>query len=165
MKITFTRSDLLAGGISIGALLLSLIGMQRDPTLIWAALFFGACAAILLLQPLLARRLASREARVVFDADAIRTTLGHSVVGAIRWDDVDTITIFTRDTGPLDDDLVWMFANAARSKVLLIPGTIAGFPELLEKLTQLPGFDHAALLEALGCVTAERFVVWHRPTA
>jgi hypothetical protein len=163
MKQHYSWGDLLTIGIGIAMVLMGLVGIRQSPELIWAILFFGACVAVLVLMPFLGRWLPAKESRVEYDATSIRTSFGTSKVDSIRWDEVDEIALITSESGPTGDDVVWVFADATRSKVTGIAPTSTGFPALLEELQRLPGFDHEALLLAMGSVTLERFVVWRRP--
>lgn len=165
MNKHFSPSDALAIGLNAALCVMCLIGMQQSLDLVWGALLFGAGALFLLLSPFLYRWLPSREPRVETDAASIRRYSGEVVVASIRWEAIDEIAVVTNDAGPSEDDIVWVFMKADGSQGIAIGGSSIGFPALLEKLQRLPGFDHVMLLEAMGCVIAERFVVWRRPSA
>jgi hypothetical protein len=159
----FSQFELLGLGASAALAVMSLIGMPRSPDLIWAALFFVVSGVCLLLRPSLDRRRSVRQVRVGHDADGIRMYSGEVVLASITWDDLDEIALFTNATGPGGDDLVWLFANVTRSSIIMVPGACPGFPALLKVLQEMPGFDNVLLLEALGSVGLDRFVVWRRP--
>lgn len=158
----FPQNDLLPIGAGIVLVVVCLVGASRSPDLLWGALLFGVCVVLLLLRPYLDRWRLARQLRVVYDADTICTCSRELVVASIRWDELDEITVFTSETGPSGDDIVWVFANHSRSKTMLIAGACPGFPALLEALQRLPNFDNLTLLEAMGSTTPGRFVVWRR---
>jgi hypothetical protein len=160
-----SQNDLLSAGASAALALMCLVGASRSPDLLWGALFFGACVVSLLLRPFLDRWRLARQLRVEYDVGTIRTRCREVVVASITWDELDEIAVFTSETGPSGDDIVWVFANPSRSKIILITAACSGFPALLEALQRLPGFDNVTLLEAMSSVTAGCFVVWRRPRA
>ncbi|MBC8162877.1 MAG: hypothetical protein H7Z42_16840 [Roseiflexaceae bacterium] len=159
----FSQDDLRLIGAGVVLVVVCLVGASQSPALIWGALLFGVSVVSLLLRPYLDRWRLARRLRVEYDADTIRTCSREVVVAAIRWDELDEITVFTSEAGPIGDDSVWLFASPSRSKIILIAGTCPGFPALLEVLQQLADFDNVALLEAMGSTTPGRFVVWRRP--
>ncbi|HEX7046641.1 MAG TPA: hypothetical protein VF275_03590 [Gammaproteobacteria bacterium] len=100
--------------------------------------------------------------RVVFDEHEVIRHLPDGSVEKIRWDEIDCVSIVTTDTGPWAEDAFWILENAARTKGCMIGNGAEGFEMLLERLQSLVGFRDDQVIEAMGCTSNSRFVVWER---
>lgn len=79
---------------------------------------------------------------------------------AVRWDQIDRVSIRTTDKGPFDDDVFFVLATAVGT--LVIPQPARGSGELLRSLQQLPDFDNEAVIEAMACTDNREFLCWPR---
>jgi len=72
-----------------------------------------------------------------------------------------SIEIVTTDAGPGADDVFWHLADEIGQQVS-IPGGAKGAEALLDRLGSLPGFDHMAVVSAMGSTENRRFAIWSR---
>jgi hypothetical protein len=82
------------------------------------------------------------------------------VAGTMRWDDLREVWIRTTDLGPFSDDV--FIAPVGAGDECVIPSESQGVEGLLERLTELPGFDEEAYTEAIRSTDNARFCVWRR---
>ncbi len=112
-----------------------------------------------------ARRKISEHPKVLVAFDDERVTCdwpdGDSRV--VTWDDLSAVVIHTTDTGPFAED-VFLVLDAADGGCI-IPQEAEGFPELIERLQQLTGFDNEALISAMTCTDNATFPCWRRGPA
>lgn len=78
----------------------------------------------------------------------------------LAWDDLKTFRILTNDKGPLAEDL--FLALDGENGGLVIPKLAHGSNDLIERLGELPDFDHRLLGEAMCCVSCREFLIWER---
>ena len=97
------------------------------------------------------------EVRIVFLCGAKREEL--------RWDDLIEVGIVTTDEGPIQEDVYFMLLGPSKDQGLAIPQGADGNEVLLQKLQTLPGFDHAAVIKAMGCTSNKRFTCWKKGNA
>ena len=71
------------------------------------------------------------------------------------------IEIVTSDGGPFEVDLHWVLQDEI-GQIIAIPGGAAGTQDLLDRLGSLPGFDHIAVISAMGSTQSGRFRLWRR---
>src|ERR1051326_8492778 len=105
----------------------------------------------------------NRVARVAADDAGLRferVSGGHEQV---PWDEVVRVLIRTTDKGPFDDDVFFVVETTRES--LAIPQPARGCDEFLRALQQLPGFDNAAVIDAMGCAENREFLCWERDAA
>ena len=71
--------------------------------------------------------------------------------------------IRTTSDGPLDDDIFWIFSDAAGQRLATFPNSAEGCTKLLEALSErLPDFDNQEVIRAMGSTTEDFFVLWRR---
>lgn len=85
-------------------------------------------------------------------------------VTAIRWDELGGVVVETNDAGPWADDVIWHLFAADATKQLTVPQSLEGNRELLRALQQLPGFDNAAVVAAMGSTGLDAFLCWEAPS-
>jgi hypothetical protein len=100
--------------------------------------------------------------RVSFDDSAITRTMPDGKIETVRWADLYEVGIITTDEGPLNEDVFWILAGSNGG--CAVSGGAQGMKELLERLQRLPGFDNAAVIEAMGSTTNKKFQCWKRNT-
>lgn len=79
--------------------------------------------------------------------------------GIVAIDALIRVEIVTNDRGPQEDDLFWRLSDSFGQEVL-IPGGAKGADALLDVLGALPGFDHVAVVKAMGSTEMARFLLW-----
>ncbi|MBV7484751.1 hypothetical protein [Bordetella sp. BOR01] len=80
--------------------------------------------------------------------------------------DLQAVVIETNDTGPFGDDCWWQLHRHASSVPdCVFPQSAIGSEAVVQALAALPGFDHMAMLMAMGSTENVRFPVWTRPLA
>jgi hypothetical protein len=68
---------------------------------------------------------------------------------SIRWDELREVGIVTTDEGPWAADVFWLLLCDGVG--CAVPSEAQGARTLLERLSELPGFDARAVIEAMGC--------------
>lgn len=96
------------------------------------------------------------------DDDSIRTTDEAGVMKAVLKRDLCGVIIETNDSGPWGADVWWLLFGADDHVALAYPQGAAGEEALIDYLTALPGFDHSAMIEAMGSTENAVFPVWRR---
>jgi hypothetical protein len=102
----------------------------------------------------------NRVARVAADDAGLRFVRVSGDQELVPWNEVVRVLIRTTDKGPFDDDVFFVVATTNES--LVIPQPAQGCNELLYALQQLPGFDNAAVIDAMGCADNREFLCWER---
>jgi hypothetical protein len=165
-RLPYSRGTLAAIAVSAAFTAFGLFVVLTSGELVWPTLFFGACTAIGLLEPLFKARveasLAQLKDRVEFDDTTIRRRIASGKVESITWDELATIDIVTTDGGPHVDDVFWVLGNRDGSRGCAIVSDAVGFEALLPRLQALPGFDNGAVIQAMGSTSNARFTVWRR---
>lgn len=81
--------------------------------------------------------------------------------GIMALDALIAVDIVTTDQGPLVDDLFWVLSDEF-GKMVSIPGGARDAGQLLDALGALRGFDHLAVITAMGSTDNARFEIWRR---
>ena len=79
--------------------------------------------------------------------------------------DIARIEIRTSDAGPWSADLHWFFFGADGEAMAVFPQGARGEEAAVDRLTELPGFDHDAMIKAVTCTENAVFPVWQAPAA
>ncbi|ATL65938.1 hypothetical protein [Nocardia terpenica] len=90
----------------------------------------------------------------------VRRTLDNGRVEEVLWQELSEVRIITTADGPFADDVFFVLIGA-RGNGCVVPHSAADTAFLM-RLQQLPGFDHAKVIEAMGTVTDRQFLVWRR---
>jgi hypothetical protein len=106
------------------------------------------------------RNLARRQAVVEWDEDAVHCRHIDDEAASVRWADLEAVWVITTDRGPWEDDVFFVLKGTERE--CTVSNEALGMPGLIERLTQLPGFDEEAYFEAMCCTDRERFLIWRR---
>lgn len=80
----------------------------------------------------------------------------------LAMDALVSIDIVTTDAGPYAQDLFWHLTDEVGQQAI-IPGGAQDATNLLDRLGSLPGFDHMAVISAMGSTDHARFRIWRRP--
>lgn len=100
------------------------------------------------------------------DGDGVALRRKREPVGAVAWDDILGVDLFTTDEGPWAEDVYWVIHRREGGEPLIIPGGAEGVDALLAAVeTRLPGFDMDAVIRAMGSTENARFALWQAPGA
>lgn len=108
-------------------------------------------------------RMARGQWLVECDHEAVRCSWLGDEVETLRWADLEAVWVITTDRGPWEDDVFFVLKGTERE--CTVSNEALGMPGLIERLTQLPGFDEEAYFEAMCCTDRERFLIWRRHDA
>lgn len=72
------------------------------------------------------------------------------------------VEIVTTTDGPFGSDVFWHLTDEL-GQTAIIPGGAQDITTLLDRLGGLPGFDHIAVISAMGSTDDARFKIWSRP--
>ena len=96
---------------------------------------------------------------LVSDADIV-CTRPDGTVERVAWADLNKIEIVTTSEGPMVPDVFWVLHGSGGG--CAVPQGATGEAQLLERLQALPGFDNAAVIEAMTCSSDRRFLCWQK---
>lgn len=82
---------------------------------------------------------------------------------AVSWRELESVRLVTTGSGPFAPDVFWVLEGGGAKCVVPLGAT--GEPELLDRLQRLPGFDHEALIAAMGSTDDASFTCWGRGAA
>lgn len=82
----------------------------------------------------------------------------------IGWNELGAVVIETNDSGPWGDDVMWHIFAADMVRCLIVPQSVEGDRELLRVLQQIPDFDNAAVVAAMGSTSVDAFLCWEKPS-
>lgn len=100
---------------------------------------------------------------VSFDDERLTHARARGTVETILWHDLREVVLITTSGGPFVEDVFYVLRDSHGEAV--IPQTASGSDALLTRLSQLPGFNEAAVIEAMGCTHDREFVCWRRDDA
>lgn len=98
--------------------------------------------------------------KVVFDESKIIHSPLKGEDVELHWADLCEVSIETTDQGPFVDDVFWVLAGGGQ--FCRISSTAGGMGELLEKLGELPGFNHEVVIVAMSVATNATFECWKK---
>lgn len=91
---------------------------------------------------------------------AVSCTHPDKSVESVAWEDLQSVEITTTDAGPRATDVFWVLHGTTTGCV--VPQGATGERQLVARLQELPGFDHAVLIRAMSETGNNRFVCWRR---
>ena len=107
------------------------------------------------------------EARWVVETDdhriAVTDTTGER--REVRFDHLRGVAIETNDSGPWGADVWWLLFDSDGKLACAYPQGATGERTALDRLLQLPGFDHEELLAAMASTGNATFIVWRAESA
>jgi hypothetical protein len=80
----------------------------------------------------------------------------------IKVADLTRIVVVTNDTGPWGMDVWWMLIDDETRRAVSYPQGATGEQAMLDWMLALPGFEHSAMIEAMGSTGNAEFVCWRR---
>ena len=92
--------------------------------------------------------------------DRIDTVDPDGEVRVVGFEDLRGVMIETNDTGPVGADVWWLLFGADDRLACAFPQGSVGEKEAVARLMSLPGFDHEAMIMAMGSTTNAVFPVW-----
>jgi hypothetical protein len=121
----------------------------------WEVFLFFGIGATFLAYCMWQRLQPEPRERVSFDTVGITRVMSSGKLEKITWQELDTITILTTDTGPFAEDMFWVFECKSPRK--------GCFKALLSHIQTFEGFDNMQLIEAVGSTKLAYFLVWTKP--
>ena len=100
---------------------------------------------------------------VTFDETGIAFSIPKAPGEHLSWAELAVVEVHTNDSGPWGTD-VW-FVLRGDHGALAVPQGATGDGELVRRLQELPGFDNAALIDAMTCTDNRVFRCWTRPAS
>lgn len=97
---------------------------------------------------------------VEFDDEIIKAERPDGTVEMVTWDELKKFEVITTDEGPFVEDV--FFVLHGNNRGCAIPQGATNVSALLERLQQLPGFNNHAFIEAMGCTSNNRFLIWEK---
>jgi len=100
---------------------------------------------------------------VGLDEETIGITDGDGGSRSLALRDLSGVVIETNDSGPWGADLWWLFFGVDDRLACAFPQGATGEQALIDHLMGLPGFDHGAMIQAMGSTENAVFPVWRKP--
>lgn len=92
--------------------------------------------------------------------ERVSTTDPQGETHTIELADLGGVMIETNDSGPFGSDVWWLLFSADDRLACAFPQGASGEKEAVDLLVGLPGFDHEAMIMAMGSTTNAVFTVW-----
>ena len=92
--------------------------------------------------------------------DRINAVDPNGEIRFVSFDDLRGVMIETNDSGPIGADVWWLLFGADDQLACAFPQGSIGEKEAVARLMSLPGFDHEAMIMAMGSTTNAVFPVW-----
>jgi hypothetical protein len=83
-------------------------------------------------------------------------------VRSVALSDLGGVMIETNDSGPFGADVWWLLFGADDRLACAFPQGAVGEKAAVHRLVGLPGFDHEAMIMAMGSTGNAVFPVWRR---
>ena len=126
-----------------------------------AAIFFGLCTLVCVLEPFLPQRDLSSEYRATVTRDFVACEHPRRNRESIRWEQIRCVSVVTTSDGPWRPDM-WLLLEGEAAGCSL-PTEAKGFDKLFDQLSaRFPGFDFKPFIEACGSAHDRRYVCWQR---
>lgn len=100
---------------------------------------------------------------VEFDASGVVCRRPDGTSESVTWADLQAVIIQTTSEGPFVDDIFWFLIGETGGCV--VPSESVGMDRLLERLGDLPGFNHEAVIQAMACPDDKKFLCWKSDTS
>lgn len=92
--------------------------------------------------------------------DRINVTEPDGKTKFVGLDDLRGVVIETNDSGPFGADVWWLLFGADEKVACAFPQGASGEKAVVDRLMSLPGFDHEAMIMAMGSTGNAVFPVW-----
>ena len=99
---------------------------------------------------------------VSVEGDGINVADPNGGETALAFDDLSGVMIETNDSGPSGPDVWWLLFGADDRIAVAFPQGASGEQGAIDWLIALPGFDHEAMIMAMGSTGNAVFPVWRR---
>ncbi len=90
----------------------------------------------------------------------ITTSDYKDIKNSLPIDQIELITIATKDYGPLGTDLWWFLVSD--NKTLSIPNGATGETEMTKYLQEFSGFSNEQLSKAMSSIDNREFILWKK---
>ena len=88
----------------------------------------------------------------------VRRELSNGSFEQVDLSELEQVRVMTTDDGPYAEDVFFVLIGAAQTGCVVPQGAMPD--QLLERLQQLPGFDNAALIQAMSSTDNAEFICW-----
>lgn len=105
---------------------------------------------------------AARTTALEVDDRQVQRVLADGRVESVGWDEIIEVEVITTKIGVHRDDGVLLVLAADEARGCLVPSRLAAQEGLIGRLSNLPGFDTRALVEAMERPPPSRTVCWRR---
>jgi hypothetical protein len=99
--------------------------------------------------------------RFVFDDAGVTRHLGRGKTESARFEELTEVAVYTTADGPWAEDVFYVLSCGDHGCV--VPETFAN-PAFVNRLMELPGFDHETFIEAMGSTDERMFSCWRSST-
>ena len=99
---------------------------------------------------------------VSVEGDSISVADPKGGEAALALKDLSGVMIETNDSGPFGADVWWLLFGADDRIGVAFPQGATGEQAAIDWLTVLPGFDHDAMIMAMGSTANAVFPLWRR---
>ena len=97
------------------------------------------------------------------DGEIISVRDPEGAVTAIAIPDLSVVEAETNDSGPWGIDFWWLLCGPGDQQPCAFPQGATGETGIIEYLSALPGFDHRAMIDAMGSTANRSFTLWRKP--
>jgi hypothetical protein len=126
----------------------------------WIPMILGGLSGLYLITPFLRKR---ETETTEIGSDGITQVVDNSRT-TTRWSDVIEVAIVTTRDGPFAEDVFYLF-SISESDGCVVTHDAAERIDLLPELhARFPGLDDKKVIEAMGCTSDNKFVLWNKST-
>jgi hypothetical protein len=100
--------------------------------------------------------------RVIFTDASVTHIRADGIEEIVGLDDLQEVDIITTDEGPWWEDVYFLLISSDGKSGCAVPQCSEGCDRFLARLQQLPGFDNATVIKAMGSTSNATFVCWKR---
>lgn len=97
------------------------------------------------------------------DDEGIERQLADGRRESVAWGDVAEVEVITTDVGVHREDGALIVLGVDETRGCIVPSRLAAEHGVIDRLTQLPGFEYRRLADALDLAPPSRTTCWTRP--
>ncbi|MBX3576784.1 MAG: hypothetical protein KF723_06215 [Rhizobiaceae bacterium] len=99
---------------------------------------------------------------IAVEGERVTVTDSAGQTAALLLAELTAVAIETKDTGPFAADLWWLMFGPGLALAVAFPQDADGANAVVDRLMALPGFDHEAMIGAMGSTDNAFFPLWKR---
>jgi hypothetical protein len=124
----------------------------------WIPLALGGLSILYLTAPFLRKR---QTETTEFGNDGISQIIDNSRV-TTRWSDVVEVAIVTTSDGPFAEDVFYVLSVSENEGCVVTHESAERLNLLPELHARFPGLDDKKVIEAMGCTSDNKFILWRK---